>query len=747
MMFSCEISAQESAGQLEVAMQGYYMSGSDQSLTQTSGMAESSTQFIKGVGLLSTNVEGYGGDGFHAGNLFVGLQGAPLWGWHWDVIGGDFHCPSNLVENPFSNVYSPEIAGRGVQIAMRRTNRTYQFFMGEDTVLSGPRIPFRLILLQRLMGASMQQKVGARWVFGVRYLNLATSPNAPVEDPTYFSTGHSFQSANSLIFQSTYRFSEHLKLYGETGYGTASSFTPSSIAQQPFSLLIGPSWETNKFTVRANYVRQSTTYMPMLGYFAGDRKGPYIEGHYRPSGRLELYGSASAYSNNLEENPAVPSFSSSGYTAGASLTLPWRLSAGVSLTSLRLTEAEPSQQGVMPSNNSQINLTVSRPLWRHNLRFSLIDMNLNTNAQPQTQRFEEVEDSFTVKRLLLGGAVRMQNSQTTAEHLNSVFYRGSIQANSKHISIYGYLEKGNDLVNQSIFSTNSVSSTVLGMSAPLFGGWTLHFEAFQNKLLTSLNPENVFLFGNSQQGLNTQLADFNQRSVYFKISKSYSWGRPMAQGSTMEQYAAALAPLVGTVEGFVMESALAGPVPAPNVSIILDHGRTAVSDATGHYGFSEVSEGLHEVELNMEELPSDYSPGPSNASHVSVLPRTASRTDFDVLRLANAFGKIVAPRDAQVENLVVRLVGTKLYTTPYEDGTFSFYNLGEGYYQVEIDPETIPDGYILASPARVAVGASSTGSAPTLGFELKIKPQAVKPVREMLNQEIHVNTPSGTTPK
>ena len=91
------------------------------------------------------------------------LHGTPIFGWHWDFIGGDFHFTSYMVENPFSNVYSPEIAGRGAQIAMRRTNTTYQFFIGEDTVLEGPRIPFRLILPQRVMGASMQQKVGEQW--------------------------------------------------------------------------------------------------------------------------------------------------------------------------------------------------------------------------------------------------------------------------------------------------------------------------------------------------------------------------------------------------------------------------------------------------------------------------------------------------------------------------------------------------------------------------------------------------------
>jgi hypothetical protein len=212
----------------------------------------------------------------------------------------------------------------------------------------------------------------------------------------------------------------------------------------------------------------------------------------------------------------------------------------------------------------------------------------------------------------------------------------------------------------------------------------------------------------------------------------------------MEQYAASHAPLVGNVEGFVTEAALAGTQPAPNVAIILDHGRTAISDATGRYAFADVPEGMHEVALNMEELPADYSPGPANIAHVSVAPRAIARTDFDVLRLANLAGKIVAPKDVQIENVVVRLVGTKSYTTPYEDGTFSFYNVTEGHYEVEIDVATLPEGYILASPARVAVAASGTGATVPFGFELKIKPAVEKPVREMLKQEIHVNTPASS---
>ena len=136
MLYCGEIRAQGTAGQAEIAVQGYYMSGSGQSLTQTSGMAESYSQFIEGLGLISTNVEGYGGDGFRTGNLSVGTAWNTACGAGIGILsGGDFHFSSYMVENPFSNVYSPEIAGRGAQIAMRRTNSTYQFFVGEDTVL------------------------------------------------------------------------------------------------------------------------------------------------------------------------------------------------------------------------------------------------------------------------------------------------------------------------------------------------------------------------------------------------------------------------------------------------------------------------------------------------------------------------------------------------------------------------------------------------------------------------------------
>ena len=719
----------QTTGEAEVALQGYYLGGSGQPLLNTSGMAIRSTQVIEGVGLLGVSAEGYGSDGFHTGNTYVGLKGAPIFGWHWDFVGVDFQFSSNMVENPFLNIYTPEIGARGFRMAMRRRDRSYEFFVGEETLLGGPRIPFRILLPQRVLGAAIKQKVGNHWEFGVRFLNLSTGSDALTDFSNFFYPGHDYKSANSLTAQSIYSLNKHLKFYAEGTYGTASSFPPSAVPSQggsgrqqavpvqavPFSVLVGPVWETEKLSLRADYVRQSTTYLPLLGYFVGDRKGPYAEGHYRPVRWADLYASASGYSNNLENNPQMPTFRSTAYTSGASLILPWKFNIGASLSTLGYTERDPLHPGEFVSHNRQLTLNVARPVKRHSLRLSYIDMKLNSNIQPQNQRFLELADNFVWKRFVVGGAVREQNSQAT-ENRNSLFFRGSLQANFKRLSAYGYIEKGSDLVNKSIFSTNSYSSTVAGMTAPLVRGWNVQVEAYRNKLLTDLNPENIFLFGNGGLGLNTQLAAFNQWSVFVRISKQFHWGRELPGGFSLEGYAADHAPLVGSVQGLVMEQSLAGPRPAANVAVALDRSRTVLTDANGRYDFLDVPEGPHEVAVDLEQLPTDYEPGTDVKVHVTVEPRALERADFNVVRLTSLAGRVAAPAGVLVEGVVVRLAGTDRYTTPDADGSFAFYNLREGEYDVAIDDNSLPEGFMLVSAPSVHILVANGRQGPTVVF-------------------------------
>jgi hypothetical protein len=285
---------------------------------------------------------------------------------------------------------------------------------------------------------------------------------------------------------------------------------------------------------------------------------------------------------------------------------------------------------------------------------------------------------------------------------------------------------------------------VAGLSTPLIRGWNLQFEAFRNQLNTALNAENIFLFPNSDLGLNTQLAAFNQWSVYARVAKHFHWGKELPGGGDIEQYAAAHAPLVGSVQGLVMEQSSKGSRPAAGVPVSLAHFRTAVTDASGRYQFSAVPEGPYEVGLDMEQLPTDYEPGPATMARVSVEPRAIARADFTVVRLTYLTGRIVAPAGTLLEDAVIRLAGTNRYTTPYQDGSFAFYNLREGEYEVVFDEQTLPDGYLLASPARVRVLASSANPpAAEIRFELKLKPPQEKPVHEILKEQIHMGAGGG----
>jgi len=248
--------------------------------------------------------------------------------------------------------------------------------------------------------------------------------------------------------------------------------------------------------------------------------------------------------------------------------LPSRFNANGQLSFLRLTTTPASTQFTDTSRTRLLNVSLNRPLGRHNLRVALLDLNLNSAIQNQQQRSTEVEDTVTWKHFIVGGAVRFQNESST-ENRSSVFFRAMGQVNFNRLTAYANLEKGNDLINRSVFTTNSFSSTNFGVGAPLFHGWRLQADAFRNQLITNLNPENIFLLGNQGVGVPTRLGGLNQWSAYFRISKHFNWGAPVSIGG-LDKYALDHNPLVGVVEGFVYEELLDGQRPAAGIPVTVE---------------------------------------------------------------------------------------------------------------------------------------------------------------------------------
>ncbi len=725
----------ESAGRAEVAIQGYYQGSNSQPVAGTSGLAFRFQHLIPNFGLISGSLENYGRQGrFRTGENYFAVQGARWGGLRWTVTGGDFRTNATLVDFPFYNLYYPQIATRGVQLEASQGSRRYTFFAGAETLPEGPRVPYRVRVPQNLLGAALQQKFGRRLQLGVRFLRFSSDERAVRDNRFLFPLSRQFLSTDQLSVQSLYSPASRLRIYSETSWSRAERPSGSQRASEaPLSALVGSAWDSPRFTARMNYTYQGASYLPLLGYFLGDRQGPYGEIRVRPLRRLDLYGSASRYENNLEKNPDVPKFQSTGNSAGASLTLPWRFNANGQLSTIRFSSRSTDQ--VQDSLNRMLIANLSRPIGRHTVRLSVREIRIRSNLRQERQRSGEIEDVFHWKRLVLGGAARLQRA-VSEQRQNTVFVRGQAQLTVWRIGGYGNFETASDLVNRTLFATNAISTTVVGVNARLGSGWSLQIEGFRNRLTTELNPESIFVFGTRGIGVPTILSRMNQWSLYFRLTKELHWGGALPAVPGIDQYVQQHVPLVGAVEGFVFERNMSGNRPAEGVAVELDAVRTAVTDASGRYRFAEVPEGGHKVALAMRELPADYNPGLTTEVTLLVKPRQISRADFDVVRLSQLTGKIAASGAVKPENVLVRLLPGSRYTTTDAEGNFAFQNLPEGDYEVVIERKTLPADSELSGSDRVPAAVRNDGPPAVAQFQLRTVEKPAKPIRRIFEQPV-----------
>ena len=283
------IQAQESAGQAEFGFQQYYLAIGSQRIANISGLTLNSAQFIPDVGLLSASLSpALSNNRFRTGDDYLRLKGLPWKGQHWTFSTGDFRVPGQLLPTPFSNLYFPEIAGRGGAVEATHAGRAVGFFWGEATVSNTPRVVLRLQTPQTVMGAYVRQKIGNRLLLGARFMHFSTDLVALRKLPNLL-TQSNLKNASSLSLNSTYALAGPLKLYGEATLSVAQQDGPDTAGRRvPVSSLVGSSFDTTRFTLRANYIVQSASYFPLLGYYLGDRGGSFGEVKFRPFGHLEI---------------------------------------------------------------------------------------------------------------------------------------------------------------------------------------------------------------------------------------------------------------------------------------------------------------------------------------------------------------------------------------------------------------------------------------------------------------------------
>ncbi|MBI3208761.1 MAG: hypothetical protein HYZ37_07655 [Candidatus Solibacter usitatus] len=540
----------ERAGQAEIALQGYYIGGSQQPILDTSGVAIKLQSFFPKLGLLQVNLEGYSGQNrFRPGDNYVDLSNLIWKSTRWNLSGGDFRIPTTLTTFHFNNIIYPEISVRGGRVTARRGRQKYTVFYGLETLQAGPRIPFRVSPGQNVLGASFQYAASEKLEFGVQFLNLTNGQSTNQYAATLKLPGREFRAANIASAQISYKPLKKVTFFAEVNTSSVqrpAATEPDASFEVPVSrkqdwtreaaAVAGVQWDTERVTVRANYVRQGAFYMPIAGFFLGDRQGPYAELRYRLFSRLELYASTSRYENNLARRADLPTYHSRSETAGANLRLPARFSASGSLTLLKF---RSQGQEVFQNSNTKNQLwtaTLSKSIYKHNLRLTYREIKLSLISGSQKQVSKEVEDTFQWGPFVMGGAVRLDTTRTDQMH-NTLFGRGSVQVRMKRVTAYGFMETGRDLLNESVFATNSLNSTTLGATVRIGHGWNLLGEAFRSSLTSQLNPAHIFLLQGQGVEVPSTLGGLNQWSFFVRMTKDIRWGKGLER-STIDQFAA-----------------------------------------------------------------------------------------------------------------------------------------------------------------------------------------------------------------
>jgi predicted porin len=725
--------AAQARGEADVAIQGYYFGGSGVRLQDVTGSAFSFRTFIPQFGLLKGSFQGYNRTGgVQLGDNYLEWQGAAWLGRRWTLTGGDYRLAINMVENPFNNIYFPELTVRGFKVEAARGKTRYRLFWGLETLQNGPRITLRSRVPQNVIGASAQRSFGERFQVAARLLHFSSSASAIEGHLELFPVSREFLSSSSLAVQASYSFSKTFKLFGEVSASKSDRLYQSDDTRQvPVSLFFGPSWETAKWTVRANYVYQGVSYFPALGYFVGDRRGPFGEIKYKPYKGLEVFGSASRYSNNLEQNHSVASYQSRAASAGASVALPWQVGASAQITQFNLTTQNPNLPAASNSDNRQWSFSLNRPFGGHRLRLSYRDLNLNSTAFKDRQTATEVEDSFRMKGFNLSSAARIQSAGIT-EHKTSWFFRETAQGSLGRFTLMAQAEFGRDLANQTVFATNAYKTMGLAISAPLTQKWNISVEAFRDSLATQLNPESAFVLGSSGIPLSSPLSALNHWNLFIRITRQIRWGGGMPAES-MERLIAEQIPLVGDVEGFVEEILMDGKRPVAGIPVSLDDSKTVMTGEDGRFRLTEVPEGLHKVTVE-NELPAEFDPGPQPSRTLQVLPRRTARAELNVVRLLSFQGKVNGPK-SNLENLLILLSPGDRYTTTDGDGAFAFYGLREGDYEVKFAEKSLPENGVLKTPASVPVSLRRGGKIEAVSFDFEIRVPE-KPIRKILERHV-----------
>jgi hypothetical protein len=719
------LAAQETIGSAEIAAQGFYAPGGVEPVRATTGLAVSFRHVLPSGALLEGRAEDYASSGLRLTENYLKVRGLKAGAWKLELSGGDLMTPGRPMDLFLPQVYTPHIRLRGLRAEGIRGRLSWTGYAGVVTFLEGPRLPFSVRGPQNLAGGVVRWKAAERLEFAGQLDTLGTDAGRAEARPYLMPPGRLYARSAQATLAARWKAAEGVEVVGEAAYTAGRPRDGSTVRPAPGNGMVSGTFERGRWLGRASWLRQTAGYLPVAGYFAGDRGGGFVEGQARALRNVDLFASAGTLRNNFERNPEAWSFRSKMATAGASVRLPANLSVNAQHSVMRLESDAPGLPERRRNENAQSTLTLSKSHRRQTTRLTWREFDMKMAGQRSRQRAVEGEQMVRIGQWTASGAVRWNASQS-AQRRDAVFVRGMVQGRVRRMTLHGYTEVGRDLANETLFALNQVQTTVAGVNLPIGRDWSIQGDVLRNHLVTALNPQSVFAMSSHGAPLQMALGGLDRWNVFVRVVRQARWGGPAPAGSVAGRLEA-MAPVMGSVEGFVRE---ADGTPGAGIPVVLDGRRVAYTDETGRYRFADVLPGAYRVELSPRALPAEFDPAGTTAETAQVRSAKVARVDLRLERLSALHGQVLGAPGAAVGNLVLRLEGTARATTPWDDGRFAFHNLPAGRYRVVMEQATAPAGYRLAGEDAVEVEVRHGEETPEVFFVFE-PVRVEKPVRRV----------------
>ena len=145
-----------------------------------------------------------------------------------------------------------------------------------------------------------------------------------------------------------------------------------------------------------------------------------------------------------------------------------------------------------------------------------------------------------------------------------------------------------------------------------------------------------------------------------------------------------------------------------DITMWLDEQTSVVTNATGFFRFEHLKSGTHAIKADLSEVPADMVFAESGERRVAVLPFKNNVQNFPVVRTGTLSGKVTyldyADPDSPVRKPLpeARVIADSEHDT-YSDvgGNITIGSLRPGFYELRVDPETAPEGYVASVAPRI----------------------------------------------